>query len=128
ARAARSNRKRHTPEMSTPPMLRQMRHDVWATEKLIDHCRKLTKEQLELTVPGTYGSIRTTLVHIVAADERYLRRFMQMPEPLLDEDTNGEATLDEIATHLQHVNDGVEKLVSGTNLDPDSGIRRAPPR
>ena len=43
----------------------------------------------------------------------------------MDEDTNGEATLDEIAKHLQHVNDGVEKLFSGTNLDPDRVIRDA---
>ena len=42
----------------TPPMLRQLRHDVWATEQLLERCRALTKEQLELTVPGTYGGIR----------------------------------------------------------------------
>jgi len=35
--------------MTTPPMLRQMRHDVWATGMLLDHCRSLTQEQLQLT-------------------------------------------------------------------------------
>ena len=39
-------------------MLRQLRHDVWATEQLIGYCRGLKPDQLDLTVPGTYGSIR----------------------------------------------------------------------
>ena len=50
--------------MSTPPMLRQMRHDVWATGKLLERCRSLTMEQLQLTAPGTYGSIQKTFAHI----------------------------------------------------------------
>jgi uncharacterized damage-inducible protein DinB len=106
-------------------MLRQLRHDVWATEKLLDRCRGLTPQQLELTVPGTYGSIRRTLVHTVAADERYLRRLLPMPEPILDEDTNANATLDEIAEHLKHVKEGVEKLFSGSDFEPDRVIRDA---
>src|SRR5205807_431553 len=100
------------PAMTTPPMLRQLRHDVWATEQLIEHCRGLTPEQLELTVPGTYGTIRGTLTHIVAADERYLHRFRPMPEPLIDEDMVS-STLDEIAAHLSNVKDAVEKLFAG---------------
>src|SRR5438132_5813683 len=91
---------------TTPPMLRQLRHDVWATERLIEHCRGLTPEQLELTVPGTYGTIRRTLAHIVAADERYLRRFRPFPEPLINDDT-ASITLDEIAAHLSNVKDAV---------------------
>ena len=37
----------------THPMLRQLRHDVWATDRLIAHCRQLSTEQLQLSVPGT---------------------------------------------------------------------------
>jgi uncharacterized damage-inducible protein DinB len=111
--------------MSTPPMLRQMRHDVWANEKLIDHCRRLTKDQLELTVPGTYGSVRATLIHIVAADLRYLRRLGLIPDALFDEDRNEDAGLDEIAEQLQRVKDGVEKLFSDTDFDPNRVIRDA---
>ena len=104
-------------------MLRQLRHDVWATEQLLERCRGLTNEQLELTVPGTYGSIRLTFVHIVGAAERYLRRFMPMPEPLLDEDADADATLDEIARHTPHLSEGVEKLFAGTEFDSDRMIR-----
>ena len=50
------------------------RHHTWATLKVIDHCANLRPEQLAEGVPGTYGSIADTLVHLVAADQRYLHR------------------------------------------------------
>jgi uncharacterized damage-inducible protein DinB len=109
--------------MSTPPMLRQLRHDVWATEKLLEHCRTLRPEQLELTVPGTYGTIRKTLIHIVGADERYLSRFLTTCAAMLHEDRNADAGLDEIASHLPHLREGVEALFAGSEFDPDRVIR-----
>ena len=60
--------------MATPSMLRQLRHDVWATGKLIAYCRGLTDAQLALTAPGTFGTVRRTLQHIVGADEDYLKK------------------------------------------------------
>ena len=36
-------------------------HHVWATLRLIDACLALTPDQLEMTVPGTYGSILATM-------------------------------------------------------------------
>jgi uncharacterized damage-inducible protein DinB len=109
--------------MTTPPILRQLRHDIWATERLLERCRTLGPEQLELTVPGTYGPIRTTLLHIVAADERYLSRFMTVCDAMLNEDRNASASLDEIASHLRHARDGVEALFGGAPFDPDRSIR-----
>ena len=47
-------------------------HHVWATLGLLDRCVTLTPAELELTTPGTYGSIHATLAHLVAADRRYL--------------------------------------------------------
>jgi uncharacterized damage-inducible protein DinB len=104
-------------------MLRQLRHDVWATETLLERCRALSQEQLELTVPGTYGSIRRTFVHIVGAGERYLTRFMSMPEPLLSENGDQGATLDQVAAHIPHLKEGIEKLFTGQEFDPDRVIR-----
>jgi uncharacterized damage-inducible protein DinB len=49
-------------------------HHAWATLRLIEHCAGLTPDQLQSEVPGTRGTIETTLVHLVAADQRYLRR------------------------------------------------------
>ena len=106
--------------MTTPPMLRQLRHDVWGTGTLLEHCRSLTPEQLELATPGTYGGIRKTLIHIVAADERYLSRFVTTCDPTLHEERNARASLDEIAAHLAHVKEGVERLFAGEErFEPD---------
>jgi uncharacterized damage-inducible protein DinB len=38
---------------------------------LIEHRRGLVDEDLDATMPGTFGTIRDTLRHLVAADEGY---------------------------------------------------------
>ncbi len=48
------------------------RHHFWATLALIDHCSKLSQEQLHEAAPGTYGPISQTLAHLVNADRLYL--------------------------------------------------------
>ena len=49
-------------------------HHRWANLRLFELCAGLTGEQLEATVPGTYGSIRDTLQHIVTAEQSYFSR------------------------------------------------------
>ena len=114
----------------TPPMLRQLRHDVWATGRLIDHCRTLTDAQLELTVPGTYGTVRRTLGHIVSSDEGYLVRLLGtlLHDPPFRHAGAEIATLDELAAHLAHVRDGVERLFAQGDLDPDRILTDTPLR
>jgi uncharacterized damage-inducible protein DinB len=48
------------------------RHNAWANQHLLDACAGLTEQQLDATAPGTYGSIRDTLVHLIGAEKRYL--------------------------------------------------------
>ena len=84
-------------------MLRQMRHDVWATQTLLERCRSLTKEQLQLTAPGTYGTIQKTLAHIVRANEGYLNTYGVIPQPFMELT----ASVDEIASRLARVRDAV---------------------
>lgn len=48
------------------------RHKTWATLLLLEALGDLDEEVLDLTTPGTYGTIRATLHHLVAADESYL--------------------------------------------------------
>jgi uncharacterized damage-inducible protein DinB len=43
-------------------------HHVWATLRLVDACLALSPQQLETTVPGTYGSILDTLRHCIGSD------------------------------------------------------------
>ena len=101
--------------MTTPPMLRQMRHDVWATEELLKRCRSLSAEQWQLTAPGTYGSIQKTFAHIVRANEGYLNTYGVIPQPFIDLD----AAVDEIASRLGRVRDAVEQLFKSREVDFD---------
>src|SRR6266513_2561401 len=104
--------------MTTPPMLRQMRHDVWATEMLLERCRSLTTEQLQLTAPGTYGSIQKTFAHIVRANEGYLNTYGLIPQPFIELT----APLDEIASRLDRVRGAVEQLFRSKEVDFDQKI------
>jgi uncharacterized damage-inducible protein DinB len=117
-----------TANRPNPFLRRQMRHDIWATGKLIDHVRTLPLEQLELTTPGTYGTIRATLQHIVSSDEGYLVRLLGQVLHETPFRVNDPATLDDIATHLGHVTNAVERLFSGPPIDADRIITDTPLR
>jgi len=101
-------------------MLRSLRHDLWATEKLVGHCRALTKQQLELTVPGTYGSIARTLSHILRGDERYLVRLGVLPGPMPSDDDV--IPLNELGAHLEKVRTAVEGIFTGSQFDPENVV------
>ena len=49
-------------------------HNLWANMRLMEACRDLDDAVLDATIPGTYGSIRDTLVHIARAEAGYYRR------------------------------------------------------
>jgi uncharacterized damage-inducible protein DinB len=63
-----------------------IRHNNWATGRLIRFCREqgLTAEQLEVTGVGTFGGILATLDHIVRCDGSYLRRIADRPLDFVD--------------------------------------------
>lgn len=64
-------------------------HHLWASLRLIDACLELSPEQLEMSVPGTYGSILSTARHFVGGDAFYLAAIMGDPSLLLAEDRLG---------------------------------------
>ena len=74
------------------------RYHRWANLHLLDVCGKLTDEQLELTSPGTYGTIAATFLHMLGAEQRYLRR-LTGSEPQIKESDGfpGIARLTELA-------------------------------
>lgn len=50
-------------------------HNRWANLLLIEACRNLSEDQLDMEHPdGTYGSIRKTLLHLASAEGRYVWR------------------------------------------------------
>jgi uncharacterized damage-inducible protein DinB len=58
-----------------PVLIEAFRYNKWANLHLLDVCAKLSDEQLQLTSPGTFGTIASTLTHMLAAEQRYLWRF-----------------------------------------------------
>ncbi len=54
-------------------LVRIFEQNNWANRQIIEVCLKLSDEQLDAPpTSATYGSIRETLVHMVAAQQRYL--------------------------------------------------------
>ena len=71
---------------SSADVLRSMfEHHLWATEVLLDHLDRLPAEQLDASVPGTYGSMIDTLTHMIDGDMRYLRRLRDPTPPPADD-------------------------------------------
>ena len=54
-------------------------HNTWANLRLLEACRPLRADQLAAEVPGTYGRIDSTLVHLLGAEERYLASLAGVP-------------------------------------------------
>lgn len=50
------------------------RYNAWANRTLFEACRSLTDGQLDTHVPGTSGSIRELLIHIVGGQQTFILR------------------------------------------------------
>jgi uncharacterized damage-inducible protein DinB len=88
-------------------------HHLWATERLLERCRRLSPEQLALSASGTYGSIGDTLDHLLSADRSYLSRVMGGP-PTPPLDAGGPEALRE---HLARQREGwLDYLDSGPDF------------
>ncbi len=81
----------------TSVLLELYRHKTWATLRLIEFCKNLPPENLEETTPGTYGSIRATLHHLVTAEDNYqaILTGERIGEPL-----PSDATLESLARRI----------------------------
>ena len=58
------------------------RYNNWANAQVLAACQKLTADQLAAAAPGTYGTIRDTLEHIIRAEAYYVGRMTgDRPQP-----------------------------------------------
>lgn len=64
------------------------RHNLWANRQVLDICAGLGDEHVDAGAPGSFGSVRDTLVHLLAAEGRYVALLTgRMPEnPLRESD------------------------------------------
>ena len=61
-------------------------HNLWANLRLMEACQGLSDHQLDHSVPGTMGSLRLVLLHVLAAEGRYVTGLRGTPpEPAMDE-------------------------------------------
>lgn len=104
-------------------MLIAVRHSLWANEKLIEFCSGLTREQLEWTVPGTYGSVERVLHHTVSADQGYLLALTgKVPgEPRASAEKPG--PLKDLLPKVRAIRDACEQLLA-VPFDVDRVIER----
>src|SRR5262245_56840489 len=49
-----------------------IRYNNWANQQVLEACQKLDEDQLGLTMPGAYGTIRDTLEHILEGEAFYI--------------------------------------------------------
>lgn len=65
------------------------KYNLWANLRLLDFCAQLSDAQLDATMKGTFGSIRETLVHMLAGEEGYAGALTgKRPTPPLKELTD----------------------------------------
>jgi uncharacterized damage-inducible protein DinB len=100
------------PAMSTA-LLELCQHSTWATLSLIRHCQGLTAEDLDATIPGTYGTIRATLRHLVESEEIDLMDLTgERPEPLPDDPVE----LDALAARIELLGPRWERFAQDVGL------------
>jgi uncharacterized damage-inducible protein DinB len=104
--------------MSTA-LIEIFKHNLWANLRILDACEKVTDEQLETKVLGTYDTIKSTLKHLFGAEERYLFRLTgDIPEPQLRE-IEGFPGFDVLRDHARRSGEGFIRLVSGAEPTED---------
>ena len=106
-------------------LLELYRHKTWATLRLIEYCQGLANEHLDATIPGTYGTIRQTLRHLVEAEQGYYSivtrepfaskeaaKAFVLPDPLPE----GDVGLDELAERIRRLGPRWEALAEDPGL------------
>ena len=64
-------------------VLEALRHNTWATKRLLESCRSLQDDQLSSAWIGTYGGILATFHHIIRAEAGYVSRILGIPRSAL---------------------------------------------
>ena len=104
----------NSPSTMTSVLLELVRHKTWATRKLVELCQSLDPALVDATSPGTYGTIRQTLVHLVNADRNYFRRISgEEPWARIDEQTT---ELQTVAARFLEIATQWESLAQETSV------------
>ncbi len=97
------------------------RHHLWANQTLLAACAGLPDDVLDAGLPGTYGSVRDTLVHTFASEERYLLRITDEPSPSL---ALAEGHFPGLVTLKDRAREGGETLITLAQQTRDNRVIR----
>lgn len=87
-------------------------HHIWANDTLLAFCERLTDEQLQLTVPGTFGPVLKTLVHVAESEQIYLSRTPgSRVERTMDDEAEQLPTVGKIRAALRETGEGWRSVV-----------------
>jgi uncharacterized damage-inducible protein DinB len=96
-------------------LVQALRYNRWANLQLLDVCSKLNDEQLQMSSAGTYGTIAETWQHLLAAEQRYLRRMVGI-EPRISEKDEFPG----IESLKKHAAESGDQLISAAgSVNPD---------
>lgn len=82
------------------------RHHLWANLRLLEHCAKLSAEQLEARIAGSYGSIYETLQHITTSERSYFSR-ISTGQPYAHPEDTPPMSMAEMAEALRQTGEGL---------------------
>jgi uncharacterized damage-inducible protein DinB len=99
-----------------PLLVEAFRYNKWANLHLLDVCAQFTDEQLQMTAPGTYGTIASTFIHLLAAEQRYLKR-LGAGEPHINERDTPVPGIDVLREHA--VRSGDKLIEIAPYVSPD---------
>jgi uncharacterized damage-inducible protein DinB len=102
-----------------PIVLELFRHNRWANAEMLAACTELTAEQLATELPGTYGRLDQTLIHLARAQGGYvvdLTGWRPGPEHRLEYDEPFPG-VERIARHLDETGAMLIEFVE--RADPD---------
>jgi uncharacterized damage-inducible protein DinB len=110
-------------------LLRALQHNTWANLELLRFCSALPREQLGWTSPGTYGTIHSTLHHLIGAEHGYLFSLTGERPPIETERAgramtpDWQAPVDELIERARSNGERIEAVV-GEAFDPERRITR----
>jgi uncharacterized damage-inducible protein DinB len=107
-----------------PLLVEAFRYNKWANLHLLDVCAGFSDRQLQMTAPGTYGTLAATFFHLLAAEQRYLKR-LGAGEPQISE---RDGLFPGIATLREHaVRSGDLLIEIGPFVSPDEAHESSTP-
>lgn len=101
-------------------------YDNWATERLARFVATLSPEQRALTTPGTMGTAEATLIHLVAAKERYAAALAGSPSPDDAVHETKQQSLEHVVARAEALGRWFDGFANGT-LDLDRLVERKTP-